>query len=193
MPRPWSASTRCAFVASASPPYATPDSRRDPLHDQLVAVGVVDRRRRPGRCAPSARGRAPCRCSASAGRRQRAVGVQLVRHEDEVPELEEALAARAARLAVRLAAAGLLAPVVVDLRVGAARARAADRPEVLRRRQRHDPLRRHADLLPEVDRDLVGAELQLRVAGVDADPDPVPVELQPVAGRTRSRTRSRPP
>ena len=93
-------------------------------------------------------------------------------------------------LAVRLAAAGRLAPVVVDLRVGPARARAADRPEVLRRRQRHDPLRRHADLLPEVDRDLVGAELQLRVAGVDAHPDPVPVELQPVAdelGRVRDR------
>ena len=83
-------------------------------------------------------------------------------------------------LAVGLAAAGLLAPVVVDLRVGPARARAADRPEVLRRRQRHDPLGGHADLQPEVDRDLVGAELQLGVAGVHAHPDPVPVELQPV-------------
>ena len=26
MPRPWSASTRCAFVASTESPYATPDS-----------------------------------------------------------------------------------------------------------------------------------------------------------------------
>ena len=44
--------------------------------------------------------------------------------------------------------------------------------------------------LPEVDRLLVGAELQLRVAGVDADPDPVPVELQPLLdelGRVRDR------
>ena len=61
-------------------------------------------------------------CFGSCG--ERPVGVLLVLHEDEVPELEEALAARAARLAVRLAAAGLRAPVVVDLGVGAARARA---------------------------------------------------------------------
>ena len=163
--------------------------RGDPLHDQLVAVGVVDRRD----VLDDARGALQAETRVDVLLRQvreRAVGVQLVRHEDEVPELEEALAARAAGLAVRLAAAGGLAPVVVDLRVGAARARAADRPEVLRRRQRHDPLRRHADLLPEVDRHLVGAELQLGVAGVDGDPDPVPVELQPVAdelGRVRDR------
>ena len=40
--------------------------------------------------------------------------------------------------------------------------------------------RRHPDLLPEADRLLVGAELELRVAGVDADPDAIPVELQPL-------------
>ena len=74
---------------------------------------------------------------------------ELVRHEDEVPELEEALAARAAGQAVGLAAADLRAPVVVDLRVGPARPRAADRPEVLGRRQRDDPLGRHPDRLPE--------------------------------------------
>ena len=79
-----------------------------------------------------------------------------------------------------VAAAGLLAPVPVHLRVGPARPRAADRPEVLGRRQRDDPLRRHPDPLPEADRLLVGAELQPRVAGVHADPDPVPVELQPL-------------
>ena len=40
----------------------------DPLHDQLVAVGVVDGRRRSARSARCARARGPCRCSASAGR-----------------------------------------------------------------------------------------------------------------------------
>ena len=109
-------------------------------------------------------------------RRQRAVGVLLVRHEDEVPELEEPVAARARRCAVGLAAAVLRAPVAVDLGVRAARPRAAHRPEVLDRRQGDDPLGRHADLLPELDRDLVGAELELRVARVHRDPDAVPVE-----------------
>ena len=81
-------------------------------------------------------------------RRQRAVGVQLELHEDEVPELEEAVAARARGRAVRVAAAVLLAPVVVDLRVRPARPRAADRPEVLAARERDDALARHADLAP---------------------------------------------
>ena len=103
-------------------------------------------------------------------------GVLLVRHEDEVPELEEPCAARARRRAVGLAAAVLLPPVVVDLGVRPARAGAAHRPEVLERRQRDDPLDRHADALPELDRDLVGPELELRVAGVHRDPDAIPVE-----------------
>ena len=113
-------------------------------------------------------------------RRDRAVRVELVLHEDEIPELEEALAAGAAGRAVRLAATHRLAPVVEELRVGAARARAADRPEVFRGRQRRDPLRRDADLLPEADRLLVGAETELGIARVHARPDPVPVELQPL-------------
>ena len=66
-------------------------------------------------------------------RRERAVGVQLVRHEDEVPELEEAGAARARRRAVRLAAAVLLAPVPEDLRVRARTARARPRTRSSRR------------------------------------------------------------
>ena len=149
---------------------------RDPVHDPLVAVGVVDgpdvlQDRRPA-LEPEAGVDVLLR-----ERRQRSVRVLLVLHEDEVPELEEAVAARARRRAVGLAAAVLLAPVPVDLRVGPARPRAADRPEVLGRRQRDDPLRRHADLLPEVDRHLVGAELHERVACVDRHPDPVPVEL----------------
>ena len=109
--------------------------------------------------------------------RQRAVGVLLVRHEHEVPELEEAVTARARRRAVRLAAAVLLAPVPVELGVRPTRSGAADRPEVLGRRERNDPLARHPDLLPELDRHLVRAELQLRVAGMDRHPHPLPVEL----------------
>ena len=157
---------------------AVPDARLrgDPLHDPAVAVRVVD-----GHDVLEDR-RATLEAEARVDvllrqRRERAVGVLLVRHEDEVPEFEEAGAARAARRAVGLAAAVLGAPVVVELGVGAARPRAADRPEVLGGRERDDPLERHPDALPELDRDFVGAELQLRVAGVHADPHAVPVEL----------------
>ena len=79
--------------------------------------------------------------------------------------------------AVGLAAAVLLAPVPVELGVGPTRSRAADRPEVLGRRERNDPLARHPDPLPQLDRHLVGAELHLRVAGMDRHPHPLPVEL----------------
>ena len=153
----------------------------DPVHDQLVAVGVVDGRH----LLHDARDALEPPAGVDVLARQvgeRAVGVELVRHEDEVPELEEALAARAAGLAVVGAAAGLLAPVPVHLRVGAARARAADRPEVLGRGQRDDPLRRHPDPLPEGDRLLVGTELQARVAGVDADPDACPSRASAAPG-----------
>ena len=103
--------------------------------------------------------------------------MQLVRHEHEVPELEKPVTARACWRAVGLAAPVLLAPVPVDLRVGAAWSGAADRPEVLGGRERHDPLDRHPDPLPQLDRDLVRAELQLWVAGVDRHPHAIPVEL----------------
>ena len=69
--------------------------RRDPLHDQLVAVRVVDR----GDVLDDARGALEPEAGVDVllrQRRQRPVRVQLVLHEDEVPELEEALAARAA-------------------------------------------------------------------------------------------------
>ena len=69
------------------------------------------------------------------------------------------------------------APVVEHLRVGAARAGAADRPEVVRAGQPHDPLRRHADPLPGGHGHLVLVEPELRVAGEDGHPDPVQVEL----------------
>ena len=161
----------------------------DPVHDQPVAVGVVDGRNLLHDTCDALE--PPAGVDVLARQLgERALGVDLVRHEDEIPELEEALAARAAGQAIVVAAAGLLAPVPVHLRVGAARPRAADRPEVLGGRQRHDALRRQADLLPVADRLLVGAEPEPRIAGVHADPDAVPVELEALLhelGRVRDR------
>jgi hypothetical protein len=98
--------------------------RLDPRHDRLVAVRLVDRAD-----ALHDRGQpldAHARVDVLRGkRRQRPVRVQLVLHEDEVPELEEAVAARTGGRAARIAAAVLLAPVVVDLGVGPARPGAA--------------------------------------------------------------------
>src|SRR5205085_7811624 len=88
----------------------------------------------------------------------------------------EALAL-AARRAFGPAAADVLAPVEEDLRVGPAWPGTADRPEVVRARQAHDPLGRHSDPLPVRDRNLVLAEAELWVACEDADPDRVEVEL----------------
>ena len=155
--------------------------RGDPLHDLLVAVGLVHRRHvlEDRRAALEAE----AGVDVLRGKRgQRAVRVLLVLHEHEVPELEVALAARAADRAVRLPAAVLLAAVVVELRVRA-RTAPARRPtrSSPRAGQRDDPLGRHADLLPELDRDLVRAEPELRVARVDGRPHAIPVELHPLA------------
>ena len=180
MPRPWSARMRCAFVASGESPYATPRLGGDPLHDVLEPVGVVHR----GDVLEDAGGALephPGVDVLRGKRRQRPVGALLERHEDQVPELEEALAARAARRAVGVPATDLLAPVPEDLRVRAARSRPADRPEVLGARERDDPLRRHADVLPELDRHLVRPEVELRVARVHGHPDPIPVEPHALA------------
>jgi hypothetical protein len=106
-------------------------------------------------------------------------------HEHEVPELQEAIAAGARGGTARLAAPVFLTPVPVDLRVGAARSRAADGPEVLGARERDDALAGHADRLPLGDRNLVRPELEDRVAGVHGHPDPVPVELQPLLDELR--------
>ena len=119
----------------------------DPGHDRLVAVGLVDR---PGGHFLHDRGQ-PLEAHARVDvllrkRRQRPVGLELVLHEDEVPELEEAVAARTRGRAAGIAAPVLLAPVEVDLRVGPARPRPADRPEVLAAREGDDPLARDADL-----------------------------------------------
>ena len=149
--------------------------RRDPVHDLPVAVRVIHRHDvLEDRCA--ALEPEPRVDVLRWQRRQRAVRVLLVGHEDEVPELEEPCAAGASGRAIGLAAAVLLAPVVVDLGIRAARARATHRPEVLGGRQRHDPLDRHAHALPKLDRDLVGTELQLRISRMDGHPYAVPVE-----------------
>ena len=165
-------------------PYDDARLRGDPLHDPLVAVVLVHRAD-----ALEDRGAAlepEPRVDVLRGqRRQRPVRVLLVRHEDEVPELEKPVTARARGRAVRLAAAVLLAPVPEDLGVRAARAGAADGPEVLDGRQRNDALGRHSDPLPELDRVLVGPELQLRVTGVHRDPDAIPVELHALLDELR--------
>ncbi len=152
----------------------------DPAHDRLVAVGLVDRvhvLEDGGRTL-----------QAEAGvhvlfgeRRQRPVGVELVLHEDEVPELEEPVAARARRCARRIAAAALGTPVPVDLGVRAARPGPSHRPEVLRARQADDPFPRHADRLPEVDRNLVFTETEPGITRVNGHPDPLPGQTEPLA------------
>ena len=105
--------------------------------------------------------------------------MQLVLHEDEVPEFEEAFAL-AARCAGRAAAADLLAAVVEELGVRPAGARAADRPEVVRAVEADDPLRGQAFRLPETDGFSVLAEPELRIAGEDRDPELVRVDLHVV-------------
>ena len=77
-----------------------------------------------------------------------------------------------------LAAAELLAVVPVDLRVGPAGTGAPHPPEVLRAGQADDPLARHPDPQPVLDRLLVLRQPELRVARVDGHPDALPVEAQ---------------
>ena len=149
----------------------------DPVHDLAVPVGLVDRHHvlqdRRGALQPHAG------VDVLGGeRRERPVRVLLELHEDEVPELEEPLATRAGRRAVRLPTTMLLPPVVVELGVRPARPGAAHRPEVLGRGQGDDPLRRHPDPPPQIDRDLIGAEPELGIAGVHARPHVLPVDPQ---------------
>ena len=93
------------------------------------------------------------------------IGLDLLElHEDEVPDLDEAVAVlvRAAGRAARD-----LGPVVVeDLGAGAAGAGVAHRPEIVGGRDADDPLVRQArDLAPEIER--------LVVLGVDRGEQPV--------------------
>ncbi len=152
--------------------------RGDPVHDRLVAVRLVDR--------DDSLEDARRALEAHAGvdvllreRRDRAVGVQLELHEDEVPELEVPLAG-AARRALRSPAAKRLAAVVEELGVRPARPGAADRPEVVGAVEADDALGRHPDLLPEPYRLLVLAEPELRVTREDRDPEEVRVDLHVV-------------
>ena len=149
----------------------------DPCHDRLVAVRLVDRADTLHDRGQPLEPQAGIDVLRWEGR-QRPVRVQLVLHEDEVPELEESVAPWAGGRAAGVAAAVLLTPVVVDLGIRPARTRPADRPEVLRARQLHDPLARHPDRLPQRDRGGVLTEPERRVAGVHSGPDPLPLELE---------------
>ena len=80
------------------------------------------------------------------------------------------------------------APVPVDLRVGAARPRPADRPEVLRARQRDDPLGGHPDRLPVLDRGLVRPEPVAAGRRRARSPRRGPSRASAAPGRTRSRS-----
>ena len=150
----------------------------DPVHDRLEAVGLVDGRRRPGgsRAVRSSPRPVSMFCSGSGVSVPSACSSYSMKTRFQNSRKRSQLAAGRA---LGLAAAELRAPVVVHLRVGAARPGAADRPEVvataaggtIRSGGMPDPL-------PELDRDLVLAEPELRVAGEDGDPDAVRVELQ---------------
>ena len=97
---------------------------------------------------------------------------EVVGHEDVVPELEEAVGVVAGAL---VGAAELLAAVEVELRAGAAGAGRARLPEVVGAAEEDDPLLRHPDRAPDLDRLLVGSEAELLVAAEDRRPDPVGV------------------
>ena len=79
----------------------------------------------------------------------------LILHEDEVPDLDEAVAVlvRAARRAAR----DMVAMIVEDLRAGPARAVVAHRPEIVLGRDADDAAFGQAgDLLPQVEGLVVG-------------------------------------
>ena len=104
---------------------------------------------------------------------QRAVVVQLVGHEDVVPVLEIAVRVVAGPQVV---GTELRAAVDVHLRARTAGPGWPRLPEVLRRREAHDPLLGHADLAPDLDRFGVRPEAELLVALEHGDPDPLGVE-----------------
>ena len=98
-------------------------------------------------------------------------------HEDEVPELDVAVATLAVRAAVGLAAPVLRTAVVVELRARAARAGLPGRaPEVVRAGERDDALPRDSHPLPRRDGDLVLPEAEPRIAREDRRPEPLGLE-----------------
>ncbi len=108
-------------------------------------------------------------------RRQRAVGAEVVGHEDVVPELEEAVGVVAGAIVL---AAELGPAIEVELRAGAAGADRPALPEVVLAAEADDALVGHADPAPDLDRLLVGPEPELLVAAEDGDPDPLRVHAE---------------
>ena len=93
-----------------------------------------------------------------------AVGTLLVLHEDEVPDLGEAVAI--GLCAARRAAGDAGAVIVENLRARAARAGIAHRPEIIRGRDADDAIvRKSGDLRPQA--------RGILVLGIDGDPQPV--------------------
>ena len=101
-------------------------------------------------------------------RRERVDRILVVLHEHEVPVLEEALVLAPGEVVLR---AELEPAVEVELAARPARTGRPGLPEVLLAREQDDPLARDADLQPDLDRLLVGAEAELVVALEDGRPD----------------------
>ena len=104
-----------------------PDQRGELIDDWTEEIGVVDRLHPLKYC------RQPLQPHAGVDvglleRRARPVGILEILHEDEIPDLQEAVAALAARRAVGVPAATLYATVKVDLRVRPAGTRRSRRP-----------------------------------------------------------------
>jgi hypothetical protein len=108
---------------------------------------------------------------------QRAVRLEVVLHEDEVPELEEALGVVARPVGV---GPEVRSAVEVELRAGAAGTGRAGLPEVVVDPEQHDALVGDAQGAPVLDRLAVGSEPQLLVTAEDGDPDVVEGEPEPV-------------
>jgi hypothetical protein len=108
-------------------------------------------------------------------RRQDPLRLLVVLHEHEVPVLEEPLAVGARQL---LGRPELEPAVEVELAARPARACRAGLPEVVLARERDDPLARHADREPRLDRLLVRAEAERVVALEDRHPDPLGIEAE---------------
>ena len=168
MARPWSARMRSARVVGDV--LAVAAAARAPRPARPAAGTGRSRRptRRPGGSPPCGRGPCRCRCSAPAARASEPSRLQLVLHEHEVPELEEALGVVAGPVVV---GAEVGAAVEVELASTARRARSGPTARSCPRGRAHDPLVRHADRAPALDRLLVGPEAELLVAAEDGDPD----------------------
>ena len=91
-------------------------------------------------------------------------GELLVLHEDEIPDLDEAVAVRIRRAG--RAAGDVLAVIVEDFRAGAARAGVAHRPEIVGAGDAEDfAVGQPGDLLPQIE--------GLVVVEIDGDQQPV--------------------